>query len=275
MTITRRRLSIGLAGGAAAAMIPLAVVYACSAQVAISTTTSDGLVDKGAPGNTITVSLNWVYEGGHVVVDLNNQYMYSGIAPGTKASDETGMSFTMTVPNWAPGEYYFTTTVVGGLKMQTYISTGQVFQILAPSSASQYRPATGPTGLRQGTTQVANGQPNAAAGGSALAGTGAGGAAPQLSSAIAVRIADRDGAGQASPPSPASRASQLGATVALAPETAGQGNPMLTALIVGVVTLAVGLPLLVMGFATVTALQRRATRTNARNDSHRDRERLS
>lgn len=274
MTITRRRLSIGLAGGAAAAMIPLAVVYACTAQVAISTTTSDGLVNKGAPGNTITVTLAWVYQGGHVVVDLNSQYVYSGIAPGTSPKNETGMSFTMTVPNWAPGEYYFTTTVVGGPKMLTYTSTGQVFQILAPSSTSQYR-SSGPTGSRQGTTQVANGQPNAAAGGSALAGTGAGGAAPQLSSAIAVRIAARDGAGQASPPSPASRASQLGATVAFAPETGGQGNPMLTALIVGVVTLAVGLPLLVMGFATVTALQRRATRTNARNDSHRDRERLS
>lgn len=274
MAITRRRLSVGLACGAAAALVPLAVVYACSPLATVSSSTTSGV-----PGSTTTVTVSQAYGGYNLTISLSGQTLYSTVLPATAPGADpasSSVSTQVTIPAVPPGIYYLHATVSNPNPPHDSFTANTSFQVTAPASSTGSSPKA-PAGTRPGTGSQApsiNGTANSnAIAAPATAGDPQTATAGQLNAAdLPVRVAARDGS---APPPGAAPVPNPGRTSVVYAQPESPSNPVMTGLIVGVITLAVGLPVLLLGFATVTALQKRATRTYPRNESKKNPGRLS
>lgn len=266
MAMRRRRVWIGLGAGLIGALIPLAVVYACTPSATVSVNPV-----YAAPGSQVAVKIGQTFSSAHVVLSLpGNEVVWSG----SSSADPDGVaSVTVpeTVPAWAPGTYDFTATITSPAYPGDVVVRKGAFAItpLAPDASGQNN---GPTPVHasgsQGSVTGVNGA-IALPQGSASSPSVAQGDAPVAASGpvsdVWSRVVARDGAAPVAAVSGSGQtAGQDNELPVISPKDSSPDNSALTGLAIGAMTLAIGMPIVFAGFATATAVQRRAARAASR-----------
>ena len=255
MAKARRRVWVGLAVGVTAALIPLAVVYACTPSASVNVNPT-----SAAPGTQVMVTINQIANNAPYTLSLANvsqtsyEFIHSGVSPATGSA----VSIPATIPSWAAGPYYFKATITNVASPGTpWVRLGAV-AITASSANDASQSATPLTSTQRsgvtGTSQV----PPAAPASSQPAGF-------SVPSGPALSLQSRVLAREAAPAlDGASQSTANGSQPAIATQDTSPGNPAMTGLAIGAMTLAIGLPLVFGGFATASFVQRRTARATSR-----------
>lgn len=268
MTITRRHLGTGLAAGAIGALIPVAVAYACTALATVNMPPA-----PVTPGTTMTVTVTPIYADSTVDVSiLNGPMLASGSVPAVTGNPATepsteSLSLPVTIPSLPAGNYYMHADV--HFNGRTFNQANTEFTVRSPASTGSGASPAGTvpqqsvTGLGVAPAGAQPGGVSAPSQSQSVATDQAGAAAPlAFASDLATRASARDGVTPALGAAPAQSTQPLNIPVTMNNDAAG--SPAISGLAIGAITLAVGLPLVVIGFASVVAYQRRAARATSR-----------
>ena len=252
MTKTRRLVGTGFAVAASAALIPLAVVYACTPLAAVQ------MPSSVTPGSSVQVDVVQIYGDSTVSVSVAGQYLGGGTTPSVGNNDPgtSSLAVQVTIPSLAPGTYYMHASVVHA---GATFPANSSFQVTSPGVNGSNTSGNAP---QQKTRPGVVAQPN-------IAGAPSQPAAVQPSqvasmSDVAARALDREAATPpVAGPQPANPQAQAPVLITTNPRT---GDPGMSGLAIGAITLAVALPMLVIGFGAVSAYQRRTARATHRKD---------